>query len=220
MLLDFVAIRDIHPDEEIFLDYGKAWEDAWDAHIERWSTPCGYFSGSSCMESSKKVSEMNKDMFNTQYHKWSDVHMSVCHFDGNMVSQGQAKMIYLSKETINPFDLTKEFEVKYSYEGIEFDDDSFGVRPFDGYYGACKILQSNKKEDTFDVIFFLGDRIPRQYNRVPGARLLVRHEKLPAKSLQFRTKPLKSDEFAPNAFRHEIEIPIESFPPLWLDLEK
>jgi hypothetical protein len=30
---DFVALRDIEEDEEILIDYGEAWEEAWQAHV-------------------------------------------------------------------------------------------------------------------------------------------------------------------------------------------
>lgn len=33
---DFVAIRDIRPGEEVLLDYGKEWDDAWKSHVQDW----------------------------------------------------------------------------------------------------------------------------------------------------------------------------------------
>lgn len=37
LLLELVAIRDIEPDEEIFIDYGPAWERAWNTYVrEEW----------------------------------------------------------------------------------------------------------------------------------------------------------------------------------------
>ena len=36
-MLEFVALRDIQPGEEIFLDYGRKWNDAWQKHVETWS---------------------------------------------------------------------------------------------------------------------------------------------------------------------------------------
>jgi hypothetical protein len=30
---DFVALRDIEEDEEILIDYGEAWERAWQEHV-------------------------------------------------------------------------------------------------------------------------------------------------------------------------------------------
>ena len=31
--MEYVASRDIFPDEEIFLDYGQAWKDSWEQHV-------------------------------------------------------------------------------------------------------------------------------------------------------------------------------------------
>ena len=36
LAMEFVAMRDIHPGEELFLDYGQEWEDAWHRHVEDW----------------------------------------------------------------------------------------------------------------------------------------------------------------------------------------
>lgn len=33
--IDFVALRDIEEDEEILIDYGSAWESAWQEHVKR-----------------------------------------------------------------------------------------------------------------------------------------------------------------------------------------
>lgn len=39
LLLDFVATKDILPGEEVFLDYGKPWQTAWEKYVENWSPP-------------------------------------------------------------------------------------------------------------------------------------------------------------------------------------
>jgi hypothetical protein len=39
---DFVALRDIEEDEEILMDYGSAWESAWDEHVQRFEPREGY----------------------------------------------------------------------------------------------------------------------------------------------------------------------------------
>jgi hypothetical protein len=36
LAMEMVALRDIQPDEEIFLDYGDAWEAAWQYHLQTW----------------------------------------------------------------------------------------------------------------------------------------------------------------------------------------
>lgn len=36
LAMNLVATRNIEPDEEIFLDYGDEWEEAWQRHVETW----------------------------------------------------------------------------------------------------------------------------------------------------------------------------------------
>jgi hypothetical protein len=36
VVYDLVATKEIAPGEEIYMDYGYAWQEAWDAHVESW----------------------------------------------------------------------------------------------------------------------------------------------------------------------------------------
>lgn len=36
LAMELVALRDINPGEELFLDYGSQWEDAWNDHVHNW----------------------------------------------------------------------------------------------------------------------------------------------------------------------------------------
>jgi hypothetical protein len=42
LAIDFVALRDIQPGEEIFLDYGDEWEEAWIRHVKTWEQYSGH----------------------------------------------------------------------------------------------------------------------------------------------------------------------------------
>ena len=39
LAMNVVATRDIQPGEEVFVDYGLAWEQAWENHIQNWKPP-------------------------------------------------------------------------------------------------------------------------------------------------------------------------------------
>jgi SET domain len=41
IILEVVAIRNIEPGEELFLDYGPGWEEAWKSHVATWTPPKG-----------------------------------------------------------------------------------------------------------------------------------------------------------------------------------
>eukprot|EP00978_Attheya_sp_CCMP212_P002280 scaffold4686_cov53-Attheya_sp.AAC.3 len=34
--IDYIATRDIHAGDEVFMDYGKEWEEAWQEHVQTW----------------------------------------------------------------------------------------------------------------------------------------------------------------------------------------
>jgi hypothetical protein len=36
LMLEVVALRDIGPNEELFMDYGSDWEEAWKKHVQEW----------------------------------------------------------------------------------------------------------------------------------------------------------------------------------------
>jgi hypothetical protein len=38
LMMEYVAIKDIGVGEELFLDYGPSWQQAWDKHVLDWST--------------------------------------------------------------------------------------------------------------------------------------------------------------------------------------
>jgi hypothetical protein len=39
LAFDYVAIRDIQQDEEVLIDYGNEWQEAWDKHVAEWKPP-------------------------------------------------------------------------------------------------------------------------------------------------------------------------------------
>ena len=41
LVLEFYALRDLRAGEEILLDYGDAWQAAWDEHVANWTPPPG-----------------------------------------------------------------------------------------------------------------------------------------------------------------------------------
>jgi hypothetical protein len=39
LILDVVALRDIREGEELFMNYGGGWEEAWNKHVQEWQPP-------------------------------------------------------------------------------------------------------------------------------------------------------------------------------------
>jgi hypothetical protein len=202
---------------QIFIDYGEAWEEAWKDHVEHWTSPCldGIEFGD-CLESSRLVSfTMKQDRHNTQYHTWSDVHLTACQCNSSHPWESGGKVIFLTNSP------TDDTNTPMEYLGFSYDDEGFDY-PYLSMLDPrpCKIIQSHPESDTFDVVYFFQPfQVPHGYKN-DTTRILVHYESLPSLDLHFFNKPLKGDLNDPSAFRHEIHIPDVSFPSLWKDFDQ
>mmetsp|Transcript_28209 Transcript_28209/g.65302 ORF Transcript_28209/g.65302 Transcript_28209/m.65302 type:complete len:308 (+) Transcript_28209:537-1460(+) len=210
LVLDFVATRDIETDEEIFMDYGVEWENAWNQHIENFGSPCRIDGN---MLSSKRVYEMNSYKFEAAFHEWSEDHFTVCNL------QEKGGWMHIVQNTNDTHVESSYPIVLEPFEG-RINRDHVGFRyskPFSvlQLWHPCVILQSFPETRTFEVVYF---HVEWDYVTRREILLLKKAESIPENALQFRNKPFRSDMFWPGAFRHAIEIPDEIFPSHWKDL--
>ena len=63
LAMELVAIRDIEPGEEIFLDYGDDWEAAWQKHVKEWRPVEGADTYVSAFEMNQKVDHVFRTKF-------------------------------------------------------------------------------------------------------------------------------------------------------------
>ena len=159
---------------------------------------------------------MNFYKFNKLFHEWTDDHISYCVYSKEEIDPANIETITLqSNEWVASFSSGVTSTRKRSEEGVTYDHEGFKVRPIllnndSGF--PCKILSSNKEEETFNVMLFQ----KKQSENVE--HVLVKITNMPEKFLVFRPRLFKGDTTSKDAFRHEIEIPDENFPELWKDL--
>lgn len=214
MVLEFVATRDIHPDEEVFIDYGDEWEDSWNKHVKNFVSPCPEVETSPCFKSSRFVNKMNDDKFNNSYHAWSKDHFTVC--QKSSMPMTDDALITILPNHIGADAGTNDTYLS-SFREIEHSDEGFNLTTIAEHRVPCKILRVEKEEGLFDVVYFTSERSTNPELK-PHAKFLRRMRTLPADMIQFINKPYRSDMFWSGAFRHEIKIPDTIFPPLWKDL--
>ena len=258
LFLNVVALRDIDPDEEVFIDYGHEWEHAWQDHVDNWKSPCGSTPVESCTKSGYFIQfEMGKDPHNTRYHTWSNDHLTVCQANDEIPWNKFDDLIFLTLDGggTTGSTTTSDTEV-HDFDQKEFTFDSEGFQyPFlsDETAIPCQILKSDPMANTFDVVYFLHSwQIPysqRPHNLDFGSssdttsgedalemagrklanfseaikassptRALVFSKGLARQHMRFISKPLSADLHDPKAFRHEIRIADDMWPPLWKDL--
>ncbi len=65
LAMELVALRDIDPDEEIFLDYGDEWETAWNKHVDEWKP----VEGADTYVSAFEMNQQRHHVFRTEFEQ-------------------------------------------------------------------------------------------------------------------------------------------------------
>jgi hypothetical protein len=195
LVMDVLAVHDIQPDEEIFIDYGIEWEEAWERHVSNWKSPCK--DGQRALSSST-IYRMNHDKHNSDYHDWTADHFSLC--SKRDLTQPHEAFQLLNNEKLNTVS-RKRFAVVNQYEGIDADHEGFLYVQSSGDRYPCRVR--NNDYESFIAILFLDHYVIEVY------------EDMPSTNVYFVPKPYKSNLHLPSAFRHDIKIPDDIFPKHW-----
>ncbi|KAL3798343.1 hypothetical protein HJC23_004996 [Cyclotella cryptica] len=226
LMLEYIAVRNIHPGEEILIDYGDAWQHAWDKHVESW-TPA----------------TLENDFNNLTYWTKPSEEAAKTRFKrAEMYNNIPIKT--MEEQKLDPYPRNIEFEC---YVNLEI-----GIGP---YFEAPKTTPFYKR-DWVDSDMVDGKKISRKCNitgrfdipevyfddinqedrdhhpffytvelnnvrKKQGKKLIYENHvitEVPYDAiLMFNTK-YSSDTFLKNAFRHEMRLPNDIFPTAWMNL--
>jgi hypothetical protein len=216
LAFEVVALRDISPGEEVFIDYGIEWEKAWDEHVKNWEHPATSSSNQDSWISAKQANDMDGDILDTMVTgelRTTSEHpylFTGCQYwasaqDEHEIFQKEANWTKLSDEEI--LDL---------YADGSSNKDSFrGYKVHLDYtYWPCSILkQSGSDSRAYTVRIHQSpfeDEQPWEKQNVP--RLVTNY---PREAIHYFVKPNMSDQQLDGAFRHPIGIPDGMFPTQW-----
>ena len=217
--MDIVAIRDIQPDEEIFLDYGHSWEEHWNTHIQNWTKET---QGSShtpkitALDLNSALVE-DKDFY---FHTIDEI-KSLKERNEYNVPESVMTGCYM---TLTKLPKTNHEGTDQSeYEWYEFDPDS--VR--NGHHMVpCEIISRDmNRANSSDSGRSSNNNDSNSYeytvkvSRSDGKWKTFFAKFVPQKFIRYIDKPYTSDLHSKNSFRHYIAIPDEVFPETWLDLK-
>jgi len=208
-MMEFYALRDIKPGEEITVDYGPEWEAAWTNHVNRWKTDENmkdYISAADYMEQGlfkiRTETEQEKDPYPENLH-------TACYF---------------SPDDFRTDDDDDDVEWE---EGIVLD--LFDLEEETNHYQClflCNAVSSQVRDGDryFEVFLFAHYNLHfRKYNNkgegchIPGHVFVVG---MKSEAIKVIDLPYTSDEHIEGAFRHEIGVPDGFFPSNWLDIPK
>jgi hypothetical protein len=194
LLVDYVALRDIEPGEEIFLDYGDVWQKAWDEHISTWKPP---------KDSKEYVSAADF----LRAHPGEAIR----------TEQEQKMNPYPESVQISCFFIEideTEFDSPFGYDSeaaaIDYNADNEDcLRP-------CKILERQVVNDKE----YYSVEVEEMPNLFAPSHCLLDHKKqkvlrTPASVITITDKAYTADQFLPGSFRHEIMAPKDMYPDDW-----
>ena len=199
LIMELVALREIKNGEEIFIDYGKRWSEAWDKHVREWTPVEGA----------------------EHYVSASDL---------NDIGAPFLTMDELNESPL-PEHITRVCYIAASVEDQKPNEGPFGDHYFwtnqenlmifhDNAYD-CDILSRDEEYEGLsgsvrpERVTYTG-RVYRFLETEEDSSIIVHG--IPPRAIEFTDRPETKDQYLRNAFRHEIEIPDELFPKVWMDL--
>lgn len=191
LMFEFEAIRDIMEGEEIMMDYGKEWEEAWNKHVSEFFPFESSYNYTSAFElSGEKVIRTEIEQRNNPYP--SNI-LLLC------------KYTNLWSDEVN------------APEGYVFTR-SFRSSDMEGTITPCEIIS---RETINGEDYYTANILNSKYNKeniIPEGE--THHLSLiPRHAIKFEDVAYTSDTHLTNAFRHPIGIPDDIFPPIWMNLE-
>jgi len=198
MLLELVAIRPIQKGEEIYLDYGSEWEDAWLKHTQDiWKPSNKHYTPSYVMDDAIRMMRTEKEQ---KSHPYPDNLFTSCFYRYSDRSEKErAGQNSIKKDSITSFrwKLTK---------GIY---DLKNLRP-------CQVLK--RMEDSSGRSAYAVRMLNRpgfeNTELIPKDELhIVTH--IPRAAIRFSDKVGTTDQHLLFAFRQEIGLPEELIPKSW-----
>jgi hypothetical protein len=189
LTIEYVALTDIAEGDEIFLDYGDAWSNAWADHVSNWKPVDGaenyvYSSDFVKMYGDKSIRTLDEQITNP--------------YPPNLQT---ACIFHLSDD-----DITADF--------IEWSDEEHNdcLRP-------CHVLDREVSETDNETYYsvivepILNVEVPSQCGFIPDDGLSV--VDIPSQKIHIVDKQYASDLHLSNAFRHEIGLPDGFLPSVW-----
>jgi len=211
LTFDYIAIKDIQEGEEVFIDYGKEWEEAWNNHIENWTPVNG-------AESYVAAHTMNGDMttpLRTIEEQETDPYpsnMQIKCYD--VFRKGKlGKTLHVMRKNPSLLPLLLEDSELYRCDLLEKTEQ-------DGLMLYTAVITEIPDDDDEDLFKMHKRRIQTgepetsliQGRNVTYPMLLM---KAPRIAFKFVDRPYTSDFHLKNSFRHEMMIPDEMFPDAW-----
>jgi hypothetical protein len=190
LVLEIFAMKDIQEDEEIFIDYGQAWDDAWQKHVNDWKrTPDSeYFLPINRLNQSGD----SQDILRTEAEQRKEPYPP------------NVEIICYVQKSIFDQETQTRGEINYERYMAEAENQNNSEK--------CKIVRRSEDASNGQSKYLVA------ITKVEGGRT-IQVNNVPRRSIELVNRPYSSDQHLENGFRHEIQIPDSIFPEKWRDLK-
>ena len=198
--MDVVALRDIESGEELMMDYGNDWENAWLAHVKTWPA-----AADDTMNTLSSVYVSPRDW--NRENRWAMLR----------TQQEQLQDPYPPNFHLYCLSDISDWEDNHATESS--DTDSLWTSTTVGY--PCRIVQRSEQEEgvyrykveyNMDATVHDDDRNSNDHEEDEAWHL---SDWIGREAMRFEDVPYTTDMFVGQAFRHPIGMSEEIFPLAW-----
>jgi hypothetical protein len=222
LVLEYIALQDIQPNEEILLDYGPAWSTAWEEHVKRWKNdPLNHVGGPDATSESTSsdyspayimedvISNLRTAKEQLQF-PYPDNVFTACfyRYDRSDEVNGEVKSSARTLNEATPwkmsrglFDMTNLRPCKVIAREPATDRNTGQQQGSKNFYTAIIQNRPGLSEN---------ERIPKGVKHIVSG--------IPREAFRFVDRPYSSDEHLEGAFRHAMGLEETGiFPESWFD---
>ena len=188
LALDYVALRDIELGEELFLDYGDAWENAWQEHALS-------FTNAPSRQHKEYQSAYQWNRRQAKRDIRTDREQEVSPYPANLDLRCHAQISEPGWTAIVP----------PQYRVYSWTTNDKGL--------TCHVLSRHKSIEGGPAMYGVG--IASTYQKQQRLGHCVKAHGIARSAIRFFDGPYTKDYQMPGAFRFPIGIPDDLFPPAW-----
>lgn len=219
LAFELVALRDILPGEEVFIDYGEEWENAWNDHVKNWhpqERPRDWFTVTGANAETDRILPefIAGDLRGSVDHPYL---FTACQYH---TSSGDRRDVYAKRNKkwrdLSDDDILAKYAEKGDVFGYPRDDLGYSKHA-DTSHWPCTVLLQENGQGVYTVRIHQNpweDEMAWETNDVP--RILTGYQR---SDIHYFVQPYQSDQQLPGAFRHPLGIPDGMFPEHWKNLK-
>lgn len=234
LLLEFIALRDIKPGEEVLIDYGDEWQRAWDEHVLNWEAipPEKDYNNLTFWSKEETTNNGGNGYIRAEHFNNDDAtplrtmeeQITKPYPNGVPIycsANVNHRSAYLFEPEITPYftrifdeelDNAVDKEEKYKHkcnitERFEIEEDSEDSEDEDSEAG-----HGHKYYYTIEL------EVEKKFDDMDPITEIHEITNFPKHAITFENLPYTSDVFLKQSFRHSMKLPDAIFPKAWMNL--